>query len=96
VDELMVLLLIMSTTVMSLALTVALPGCVEVYRRFQPGRTVFCPETERLGSIVISPIIAAATSALAPCWIHVTRCSLWDGRRCRLRRCVKQLRSGMG
>lgn len=75
------------------ALTVALPTCVEVYHRYRRSHFVQCPKTRREASVVVSPGVAAASSAFLPTHIHfIKSCSLWpEYRRCGCR-CLSQLR----
>ncbi len=71
-----------SILVMSVALGLSLPECVEVYRRFERGKRVVCPETRADESVATSPILAAASSSFAPFWFHIQDCSQWPEHGC--------------
>jgi hypothetical protein len=81
-----------SFLVSSAALFVALPRCVEIYHRFARGHLVECPESKRQSTVVVSPGIAAGSSAIAGPLLVVRGCALWpENRHCK-RRCIAQLR----
>jgi len=85
-------LVIISCLVTFAALTVALPSCVGIYRRYRRGLLVSCPETRRQASIDLSAALAATTSAFVPPQLHIKGCTMWPEQRQCGRSCVKQLR----
>jgi hypothetical protein len=84
-------LIIISCLVTFAALTAALPGCIEIYRRYHRGHLVSCPETRRQASIDLSATLAAATSAFIPLQLRIKDCTMWPENRHCSRSCVKQL-----
>jgi len=85
-------LFLLSFIVLFVALTVALPGCIETYTRYRRGHFVICPETQRQGAVVLSAGLAAASSALLTTHLHVKGCTLWPEQRPCSRRCLAQVR----
>jgi hypothetical protein len=86
-------LFLLSFIVLFVALTVALPGVVEVYTRCRRGHFVVCPETQKQGAVVVSAGLAAASSALLPTKFRIKDCTLWPEQRPCSRRCLLQVRS---
>ena len=85
-------LFLISFIVLFVALTVALPGCIETYTRCRRGHFVICPETQRQGAVALSPGLAAASSVLLTTKLHIKGCTLWPEQRPCSRRCLIQVR----
>lgn len=84
---------LLSLFVTFIALTIALPGCVETYNRHRRGHFVECPHSGKQGAVMVSAGLAAASSALLPTRLHIKDCTLWpEHSRCS-RRCLIQIRN---
>jgi hypothetical protein len=87
-----IILFILSFLVSFLAISLALPGAVELYQRYRRSHFVVCPETQQECGVTISPLVAATSSAIMPTRLHVKECTLWPDRKPCSRRCLWQLR----
>lgn len=86
-------LFLLSFIVVFIALTVALPGVVEVYTRCRRGHFVVCPETQKQGAVVLSAGLAAASSAFLSTKLRIRDCTLWPEQRPCSRSCLSQVRN---